>query len=92
MKKYYKRIGKILTLIVTFTMLLTFNYGCQEEKYSSELVEAAYEYFALPEFPNMVIGDRLFPVYFVSTAEEFNNIRKYKDRSFIITNDIDYHQ
>lgn len=89
MKKHYKRIGKILTLIVTFTMLLTFNYGCQEEEYSSELVEAAYEYFALPEFPNMVIGDRLFPVYFVSTAEEFNNIRKYKDRSFIITNDID---
>lgn len=29
------------------------------------------------------------PVYFVSNAEEFNSIRKYPDRRYIITNDID---
>jgi hypothetical protein len=86
------KIGFILVLV----SLLMFSTSCEEVMSSSDYeaqIQKAYEYFALPEFPNMelieVTKHLFFPVYIVSTPEEFNNIRKYKDRSYFINNDID---
>jgi hypothetical protein len=87
---------KISLILVLVSLMMFLTTGCQEVMSSNEYqlqIQNAKEYFSLPEFPNMelieVTKHLFFPVYIVSTPEEFNNIRKYKDRSYFINNDID---
>lgn len=76
-------------LLCLFLLPLAFaSLGCEPVKNEENIIKAK-EIFSLEEFPNMDFTSGLLPVYLVSTAEEFNNIRKYKDRMFLIVNDID---
>jgi hypothetical protein len=82
------KVKKFFFSSLAILLALSITSGCTPYS-NDENIAKAKELFALEEFPNMELTNALYPVYLVTTAEEFNNIRKYKNRSFLIMNDID---